>query len=57
MLRLIAAGEPTKAIARKLGISIKTADVHWTQLMKRLNIHDIAGSVRYAIRIGLISAD
>ena len=57
VLRLIAAGLPTKAIARTLGISVKTAEVHRTQLMDRLDIHEIAGLVRYAIRTGLVGAD
>jgi len=54
VLRLIAGGLPTKAIARRLDISIKTAETHRTQLMERLGIHDIAGLVRYAIRTGLV---
>jgi DNA-binding NarL/FixJ family response regulator len=56
VLRLIAEGLPTKAIARKLGISAKTVEVHRTQLMDRLDIHEIAGLVRYAIRTGLVGA-
>jgi DNA-binding NarL/FixJ family response regulator len=57
VLRLIAEGLPTKAIARRLGISVKTAEAHRTQLMDRLDIHEIAGLVRYAIRTGLVAAD
>jgi DNA-binding NarL/FixJ family response regulator len=57
VLRLIAQGEPTKAIARRLKISAKTVETHRTQLMERLGIHDIAGLVRYAIRVGLIASD
>jgi DNA-binding NarL/FixJ family response regulator len=57
VLYLIATGKPTKAIARELGIAVKTVETHRTQLMERLNIHDIAGLVRYAIRIGLISSE
>jgi DNA-binding NarL/FixJ family response regulator len=55
VLRLIAEGLPTKAIARKLGISIKTVEAHRTQLMDRLDIHGIAGLVRYAIQTGLVA--
>ena len=55
ILRLVAEGMPTKSIARRLGISGKTVDGHRSQLMERLGIHDVAGLVRYAIRIGLIS--
>jgi len=57
VLILIALGLTTKAIAHRLGISAKTADTHRVQLMERLRIHDIAGLVRYAIRIGLVSPD
>ena len=57
VLRLVAEGLPTKAIARKLGISVKTAEAHRTQLMDRLDIHEIAGLVRYAIRTGLVAAE
>jgi DNA-binding NarL/FixJ family response regulator len=57
VLRLIAAGQTTKAIAQKLGISVKTVEAHRTQLMERLDIHDIAGLVRYAIRTKLLQAD
>jgi DNA-binding NarL/FixJ family response regulator len=54
VLKLIAEGLPTKAVARRLDISDKTAETHRTQVMERLGIHDIAGLVRYAIRIGLV---
>lgn len=54
VLQLIAAGNTTKEIAQKLHRSIKTVETHRLQLMRRLNIHDIAGLVRYAIRTGLI---
>ncbi len=54
ILQLIAEGLSTKDIARKLDLSIKTVDTHRTQLMDRLDIHEVAGLVRYAIRTGLI---
>jgi DNA-binding NarL/FixJ family response regulator len=57
ILKLIAAGCTTKEIAQKLGITIKTVDAHRTSLMKELDIHEIAGLVRYAIRVGLVSAE
>jgi DNA-binding NarL/FixJ family response regulator len=53
-LRLIAEGHNTQDIARILTISIKTVETHRAQLMQRLNIYDIAGLVRYAIRTGMI---
>ena len=56
-LQLIAEGRNTKEIASKLEISVKTVESHRLQLMERLNIHDIPGLVRYAIRCGLVSAE
>jgi len=57
ILQLIAEGQTTKDIARLLDLSIKTIETHRTDLMKRLDIHDVAGLVRYAIRRGLISPE
>lgn len=54
ILRLIAQGLSTKAIARSLEISAKTVKTHRAQIMERLAIHDIPGLVRYAMRIGLV---
>ena len=56
VLQLIAEGQKTKQIAARLGISVKTADSHRTRIMKKLDVHDTANLVRYAIRRGLISA-
>jgi DNA-binding NarL/FixJ family response regulator len=56
ILQLIAEGKNTKDIASDLDISVKTIESHRLQLMERLNIHDIPGLVRYAIRSGLVSA-
>jgi len=56
VLQLIAEGQSTKEIARRLDLSIKTVETHRTQLMKQLDIHEIAGLVRFAIRTGLVSA-
>jgi DNA-binding NarL/FixJ family response regulator len=55
ILRLIAEGKTNKEIAQVLNVSIKTVDTHRTLLMQRLNIHDIAGLVRFAIKMGLVS--
>jgi DNA-binding NarL/FixJ family response regulator len=57
ILQLIAEGSNTKAIAGELGISVKTVEAHRLQLMQRLNIHEVAGLVRYAIRSGLVSLE
>jgi len=54
ILQLIAEGLSTKEIAQKLALSINTIEVHRANLMDRLNIHDIAGLVRYAIQSGII---
>lgn len=54
ILQLIAEGATTKAIAKRLHISVKTVETHRAQLMERLDIHDVAGLVRYAIKIGLV---
>ena len=57
VLQLVAEGHTTKEIARKLGISAKTAEGYRGELMKALDIHDVASLTRYAIRTGLVSAD
>ena len=54
VLSLVAQGLSTKEIARQLGISGKTVETHRTQLMARLDIHEVAGLVRYAIKAGFI---
>lgn len=54
VLQLVAEGKTTKEISSILGVSVKTADAHRTHLMQKLDIHDIAGLTRYAIRRGLI---
>jgi DNA-binding NarL/FixJ family response regulator len=55
--QLIAEGHRNAEIAGILGTSIKTVETHRTQLMARLGVHDVAGLVRYAIRVGLVPAD
>jgi DNA-binding CsgD family transcriptional regulator len=54
VLQLVAEGKTTKEIAHALGIGVKTADSHRTRMMRKLDIHETAGLVRYAIRLGLI---
>jgi len=51
---LVAEGRTTKEIARTLHISSKTVETHRMQLMERPGIHDVAGLVRFAIRVGLV---
>jgi DNA-binding NarL/FixJ family response regulator len=55
VLQLVAEGRTAKEIARRLEISVRTAEAHRTQVMEALDIHDVAGLVRYAIRKGLIT--
>ena len=57
ILQLIAEGHSTKEMAAILHLSVKTVETHRTQLMARLDVHDVAGLVRYAIRIGLVTPD
>jgi DNA-binding NarL/FixJ family response regulator len=54
VLQLVAEGKTTKEVASLLGVSVKTAESHRASLMEKLSIHETAGLVRYAIRIGLI---
>lgn len=57
ILQLVAEGNGTRDIATRLGLSVKTVESHRGQLMDRLDIHDVPGLVRFAIRAGLVSAD
>jgi DNA-binding NarL/FixJ family response regulator len=57
VLQLIAEGHTTKEIAKNLGISPKTAETYRGELMKTLDIRDIASLTRYAIRMGVVAAD
>jgi DNA-binding NarL/FixJ family response regulator len=57
ILQLIAEGHSSKQIAQMLDTSVKTIESHRASLMERLDIHDIAGLVRYAVRNGLVSPE
>jgi DNA-binding NarL/FixJ family response regulator len=57
VLQLIAEGKTTKQIALALNIGIKTVESHRRQLMERLDLHDIASLVRFAIKIGLVTLE
>jgi DNA-binding CsgD family transcriptional regulator len=57
VLQLIAEGYSTKDMAQRLSVSVKTIETHRMDIMNRLGIHDVAGLVRYAIRIGLVTSD
>ncbi len=56
VLQLVAEGLSTKEIARRLDLSVKTVESHRSALMRQLDVHEVAGLVRYAVRTGLVSA-
>ncbi len=56
VLQLIAEGKTTKEVAALLGVSVRTGESHRARIMEKLEIHETAGLVRYAIRQGLIEA-
>jgi DNA-binding NarL/FixJ family response regulator len=55
ILQRIAEGQTTKEIAQRLGLSVKTVESHRLRMMRKLDIHETATLVRYAIRRGLTS--
>jgi len=55
VLRMVAEGHRTREIALRLKLSVKTVESHRGEIMKRLEIHDVVGLVRYAMRVGLVS--
>ncbi|MDH4088735.1 MAG: response regulator transcription factor [Nitrospira sp.] len=57
ILQLVAEGQTTKDIAQRLNLSVKTVETHRSQLMERLDIHDVPGLVRFAMRVGVIQPD
>jgi DNA-binding NarL/FixJ family response regulator len=57
ILKLIAEGQSTKEIGNHLNISVKTVESHRGKLAEKLGIHDVAGLVRFAIRMGLIQVE
>ena len=54
ILQLLAEGGANKAVAKALGISVKTAETHRARIMRKLGAKSVAGLVRYAIRNGFI---
>jgi two-component system, NarL family, response regulator NreC len=54
VLQLVGEGKSTKEVAKHLGVSVKTVESHRARLMRKLDLHETAGLVRYAIRRGLI---
>src|SRR5262245_12464048 len=56
ILRYVAEGLSSKAIAQRLFLSVRTVDTHRANIMEKLNIHETAGLVRYAIQKGIVEA-
>ena len=54
ILQLLAEGHRSKAIAQRLGLSVKTVEAHRAQIMNRLDVHNLPGLVRFAVRVGLV---
>jgi two-component system response regulator NreC len=54
VLQLVGEGKSSKEVAQLLGITPKTAESHRARLMRKLDIHETASLVRYAIRSGLV---
>ena len=57
VLQLVSEGRTNKAIAQALKVSVKTVEKHRANLMSKLNVHDLAGLVRVAIKHGLTFLD
>ncbi|HEX7153616.1 MAG TPA: response regulator transcription factor [Thermoanaerobaculia bacterium] len=57
ILQLVAEGNTSKEIAHRLSLSHRTVEAHRNQLMKRLDVHDLTGLVRFAVRVGLVARD
>jgi DNA-binding NarL/FixJ family response regulator len=57
VLQLIAEGYSNREIADKLNLSVKTVGVHRTNIMEKLEIHNVTDLVKYALRKGIISLD
>lgn len=57
ILKLVAEGNSSPEIARDLDLSVKTIEGHRGRIMSKLDTRNVAGLVRHAIRLGLVSAD
>jgi len=57
ILQLVAEGNTSKDIASRLLLSFKTVEAHRAQIMERLGVHDVAGLVRFAVRVGLVNSE
>lgn len=57
VLQLVALGKTSSEIAEQLGIAVKTVEAHRSNLGAKLDLHDVPALVRFAVRVGLVSAD
>ena len=57
VLQRIAEGRSTREIADTLHVSVKTVESHRAEIMRRIDIHDVAGLTRYAVRHGMVSLE
>jgi DNA-binding NarL/FixJ family response regulator len=57
ILQLAAEGHSSKEIGQRLKLSYRTVETHRAQLMERLGVHDLAGLVRFAVRVGLVAPE
>ena len=57
VLRLVAEGHTNQQIADMLGLGRKTVDTHRTNIMRKLDLHDVTALVKYALKRGLISLE
>jgi DNA-binding CsgD family transcriptional regulator len=55
IIRLISEGQSSKEVASTLGISVKTADTHRANIMRKLQVHTVSELVRYALRNQIIA--
>jgi two-component system, NarL family, response regulator NreC len=56
VLKLVAEGRSSPEIARELNLSVKTVEGHRGRIMAKLDAKNVAGLVRHAVRLGLVSA-
>ena len=54
MIQLLAEGKTSKEVAVTLSLSVKTAETHRTNLMRKLDLHSVADLTRYAVRNGIV---